>query len=75
MAILSSDVPFNTISLGNLLTIIVFVVGLVGSHIRNMREFSSMQFKLDLMWEWWQKDMIKSTVHKTRRFVVPEEED
>lgn len=56
---------FWNITLGNLITIVVFVVGLIGSHIQNNKaandRFNKLEFKLDLIWNWFEGNKISKT--------------
>ena len=55
-----------TISLGNLLTALVFVVTLLGLHKSNIERLTKLQFKVDLMW---------NEFRRRARWGSPDEED
>ena len=45
----------TTITLGNIIAIIVFIAGMLASHRANAIKFARMEFKVDLMWKEFKK--------------------
>jgi hypothetical protein len=46
-----------SISLGNILTIVGFVVSLVSLHVTNVKRFERMETKVDFMFDWFKEKL------------------
>ncbi len=54
----------STVSLGNLVTLAVFVLTLFKLHTDNIRLMTRMETKLDMMWKWFQNNMVIKSKHQ-----------
>jgi len=47
-----------TISVGNVLTGIILLVGFITAHVQNIRKIESIEAKVSIMFEWFQRQVI-----------------
>lgn len=48
----------STVSLGNIVTAVVFLITLIKMHTDNITRLNRFEFKLDMVWRWFESNQV-----------------